>query len=170
MAKRGTVVRDIDHGWAAFQATVHTLARQRPRVVTGITGERGGALHAGSKRNDSVADIARKNEFGIGCAQRSFLRSNFDEKRDSYQRYLVNGMRREVVNVAKTNAQIDAYSSVTLKRLGLKVEGDIKRKIKGHIAPPNTPSTIKSKGSSTPLVATAQMIGALASETRKAGA
>jgi hypothetical protein len=162
--------RDVDHGWEAFQRTVHKLARQRPRVLTGITGDHGAALHNGSKRGDSVADIARKNEFGIGCAERSFLRSNFDQNRDGYQKYLVKGMRREVLAVCRGGAEIDAHSSITLKRLGLKVEGDIKRKIKSKISPPNTPHTIRSKGSSTPLVDTAQMIGALASETRKAGA
>jgi len=163
-------VREIDHGWAAFKKTVDALHRQRPRVVTGLVGEAAGAVHQDAERGESVAEIGRRNEFGIGVSERSFLRANFDENRDKYHRYMVNGMRREVVGVARTNQPIDAHSSVTLKRLGLKVEGDVKRKIRGHIPPPNTPATIRSKGSSTPLVDTGQMMQTLGSEIRKAGA
>jgi hypothetical protein len=187
MASRRVGVRDTDHGFKAFMKSVRAFEREKPRMVTGIIGAT--APHAKKPRKRaadadivrpipqaaarpplSVVEIARVHEFGLGNApERSFLRSSFDDNARGYQRYMVSGIRRELLESLGRNQVLVPAMSVTLKRVALKREGDVKRKIRSHIPPPNTPATIRRKGSSTPLVDTGEMMGKVGSELRRGG-
>lgn len=159
---------DIDKGYKAFRRTVDALAREDATIVTGLFGAEGAAVHPSSKLGESVATIAAKNEFGIGVPERSFLRSTWDLQRDRYEDYAARGLQREIVDVARTNVPINTDTSVTLKRLALRMEGDIKRRIgRREIPPPNAPSTIARKGSSTPLIDTGHLRRVIVAKVQK---
>jgi hypothetical protein len=185
MATRRVRVRDTDHGFKAFMKSLRAFEREKPRMVTGIMGAT--APHAKKPKRAaagdivrpikearpplSVVEIARIHEFGLGNApERSFLRSSFDDNARGYQRYMVNGIRRELLDALAKNQVLLPAGSVTLKRIALKREGDVKRKIRSHIPPPNTAATIRRKGSSTPLVDTGEMVGKIGSQLRRGGA
>lgn len=104
----------------------------------------------------SNAELAVIHEFGTDkIPERSFMRSTFDAKRDTYEA-LVEKMAPQVID-----------GKMKLKRLlslvGMKMTADIKHAVKSGagIPPPLQPETVKRKGSSRALVDTAQMINAL---------
>lgn len=195
----GVTITDKDLGMRAVMRMLDGLKVSAPRVVVGITGEGGRASHktredvAATRKHARAVKRARKkgkaeppapvastapaatvveigavHEFGAGrIPARSFLRSTFDAQRPKYQKFLTNGLRREVVAVAKTGQT--GPENLTLKRLGLVVEGDIKKRIADGIAPPLSPATIARKKSSKPLIDTGQLRASIASEIRRRG-
>jgi hypothetical protein len=182
-------VRDVDHGFAAFMRSVRAFERQRPRIRTGLVGEGAAAAHPGKRRATmrkdaapssrkgserpplTIVQIGMIHEFGLGrMPTRSFLRANFDDNHRKYQKALVQGVRRELLAATRSGVVLDISNTQTLRRVALKVEGDIKRRIRAGIRPANTPATIRRKGSSTPLIDTGRLIGAIGSEIRPEGA
>lgn len=195
----GVTITDKDLGMKAVMRMLDRLKASAPRVVVGITGQSGGAPHqthedvAATRKHARAVKRARKkglaepaapapasgpsativeigaiHEFGAGrIPERSFLRSTFDAQRKKYQKFMTNGLRREVVEVAKTGQT--GPENLTLKRLGLVVEGDVKKRIAEGIAPPLSPVTIGRKKSSKPLIDTGQLRASIASEIRRRG-
>lgn len=163
----GVTITDKDLGMKAVMRMLDRLKASAPRVVVGIVGEEAIAAH---RKGDglTVVEIGAVHEFGAGrVPERSFLRATFDQNRDHYQKFMTNGLRREVLDVAKTG---DAGpENRTLKQLGLKVEGDVKKRIAEGIDPPLHPLTIARKGSSKPLIDTGQLRASIASEIRRGG-
>lgn len=194
----GVTITDKDLGMKAVMRMLDRLKASAPRVVVGIVGEGGRASHrtredvaaarkharavkrarkkgaaepaapASSAPTATIVEIGAVHEFGAGrIPERSFLRSTFDAGRTKYQKFMTNGLRREVVQVAKTGQA--GPENLTLKRLGLVVEGDIKKRIAEGIAPPLSPVTIARKKSSKPLIDTGQLRASIASEIRRRG-
>lgn len=97
----------------------------------------------------SILEVAIYNEFGLGVPERSFLRAWFDEHRSENEDALRNAVKL-YLRGQKTLVEV-------LDLLGLKFQGGVQKKIAQGIAPPNAPSTIKEKGSSTPLIDTGQL-------------
>jgi len=135
-------------------------------VTVGIHGDKGeqkklvrlhpksAILPRGTKReavdpNITVAQVAAENEFGDrkkNIPQRSFLRSVLKEK------------AREINQIAqKALNKPEIFYDV----IGTYILNQINKKIVSGIAPANSPSTIKRKGSSTPLIDTGQLKAAL---------
>ena len=132
-------------------------------IVTGLAGLHGAELKVGILGLDSVftpgqegaatlVDIGTFNEFGTspkgqgpsfvgGSPARPFLRSTFDENLDKYELFIINLAKRKKVDPDKL-----------LNLLGLRIQADVRRKITTLKSPANAPSTIKSKGSSNPLI------------------
>lgn len=164
------LIEDTDLGWQAFKRSVQAFTQARPDVVAGVIGAPAGAVHKDSNKGENVATIGAKNEFGIGVPERSFLRSTFDANKGAYEKYVANGLQRELMRGAQARQEVTPDTSVTLKRISLKLEGDIKKRIAAQIPPPNAPSTIKQKGSSTPLIDKGQLRAAISAEMRKGGA
>ena len=82
--------------------------------------------------------IAASNEFGTKeIPERSFMRSTIGEKKNAYTKIL-----KFIANDVLYNKK---SLSPLLSKLGLRVEGDIKKKITDITQPPNAPSTIKAK-------------------------
>lgn len=99
--------------------------------------------------------IASVHEFGavinngkaiINIPERSFLRSTFDEKEAEWYEFL----KKQIVAVVKSNGK----SKFVWEMLGTKMVADIQKKIRDLKEPPNAPSTIATKGSSSPLIDT----------------
>lgn len=140
------VVTAKDHGANALIERL-TRAARGAELQVGIL-EKGSDAAAGSE-GQTVADVATRHEFGIGQHERSFIRGWYDERlaenREDFRK-----LQRQVLRGEITQAQ-------AFGRLGAKFVGDIQKRIVAGIDPPNAASTIKAKGSSTPLVDTGQL-------------
>lgn len=143
-------VRVVDRG--ANQVLREIGGRRAPGVIdVGVLGSKAGAAKRG-QRAITVADVAEWAEFGIGQPQRSWLRGWIDAHEDLIQRQIAAEMQA-VISARRTRSQ-------AIKRLGVWIQGEIQLNIANHPAngfPPNAPSTIARKGSSTPLIDTGQL-------------
>lgn len=102
-----------------------------------------------SGSNGGILSRAFWNEFGtVRMPERPFIRNSFRSNRESYRAM----MQRAALRIMRG----EMTKTVVLSQLGLKAAGDIQRSMPGT-PPPNAPSTIRMKGSSTTLVDTGQM-------------
>jgi phage gpG-like protein len=111
----------------------------------------------------TLAELAAIHEFGAPRANipaRSFLLRTFSE--DPGRGALMREMAR--LGRAVASGKIDIWQS--FERLGTWGVATVKNRIKAHIPPPNSPDTIKHKGSSTPLVDTGQLINSITYEVK----
>lgn len=179
---RKVKVKDTDKGWRRIKREI-AKARRKPHVQVGIFGAAALADHGG-KRNIEIAAV---HEFGasidhpggtayfvdadgeahfvsnaaatdnmprtkphkINVPERSFLRSTFDAKARVIAR-----MAREL-QARVLEGKLDTRKA--LEQLGLYVKGQVQSRISRGVPPPLRPSTVRRKGSSTPLIATGQL-------------
>lgn len=137
-------IRDKDNG---FRELFARIAKGKPVTVTvGVHAEEGAA----SDGKTTVAEVATYNEFGLGPPERSFIRDWADQHEDRN----LNMVRKiaESVVTGKGPTPDQAFDQI-----GLRFVGEIQARISGGIPPPNAPSTIAQKGSSTPLINTGQL-------------
>lgn len=131
------IIRDVDRGWKAIVAQVKAVAAVKPRVKVGVWGSR--------------AQEAIWNEFGTSrIPSRPFVRSTMDANAGKYARFMVAQARAGLGGNDTTYRQ-------ALNRLGLLMVADVQKTISAGVPPPNAPSTIARKGSSTPLIETGLM-------------
>lgn len=110
-------------------------------ITVGVHAEEG----AGDEGNGrTVAEVAEANEFGLGVPARPAITGWADENAESFP----SRMR------AETEAALAAKVSPAqrLDALAQAAAGEIQSRIAGGVPPPNAPSTIARKGSSTPLI------------------
>jgi hypothetical protein len=136
-------VTDKDKGWSALAQQLQSLSGD-VHVLVGVQGAQADAEHPGAGATN--AEVASWNEFGTSrIPARSFIRATIDiHERRLLQ--LAAKLGRGVVSGAFAPGQ-------ALQLLGEEAVGLIKDRINSHIPPPNAPSTIARKGSSTPLIA-----------------
>jgi hypothetical protein len=110
-----------------------------------------------------MADIATWNEFGTkatskhpGIPARSFMRSTFDEKLRTYERFIQKNLGKVGGSMVRTG-QGGITAEMFLNLLGEKIRADVQRKIVKLKDPPNQPSTIRKKKSSNPLIDTGRL-------------
>ncbi len=108
------------------------------------------APHTGGEAGESLLDIAQANEFGVGVPERSFLRGWVDERGAEVEK-AGGKLVSKMVNSSEPSAQR------TLDQLGLWSVGQIQKRIAERIPPPNSPYTIRKKGSDVPLIDTGQL-------------
>lgn len=139
-------ITDTDKGMMAVAARL--IGRHRVTV---------GVLSDGVEKNGkSIIEVAAIQEFGAPAAnipQRSYLRATVDEKRAEIQ--------ATQLALAKQIVFKDLDGRTAMDRLGARVAGLIQRRIAQGIPPPNAPSTIAKKHSSTPLIDEGQLRGAI---------
>lgn len=146
-------VEDHDRGWKHI-ADSFRAAKGGMVVHIGVQG-----IAAGERNeNEGVTNVelALIHEFGTPDnkpPERSFIRSSFDDHKKEYAGMLKAGSER----ILEGKLDIEQVVGV----VGEKVLADIKQKINDGIDPPNADSTIARKGSSTPLIDTAQMKNSL---------
>ena len=122
-------------------------------ITVGVHDDDGAAQHNGAE-GLTVADVATFQEFGTRTVpQRSFIRGWFDEN----QEFIAETLRKQFAAVAE--GKRDAETAA--ERCALAFEGGIKQRISRGIPPPNAPSTIAAKGSSTPLINRGQLRNAI---------
>ncbi|UPW82328.1 hypothetical protein [Lysinibacillus sp. Ag94] len=111
------------------------------------------AVEVGIFGDGEYVMIARVHEFGttirtkkatINIPERSFMRSAFEEKQDSWTKFV----KKQLPLVLES--KLDAHT--LCERLGALMVGDIQKKLTDIKSPANAPSTIAQKGSSNPLI------------------
>ena len=132
-------VKDIDRGLNSLLAR---MAKSKGLTLSvGIHDAEGNAPHGPT----TVGEIGTIHEFGLGVPERSFLRSWADENAGENQA-LIKVVGEKVVKGLDIQTGLD--------QLGLKFVAGIQGKISQGVPPPNAPSTVAKKGSSTPLIDT----------------
>lgn len=147
-----TSVKIVDKGLKALLDRVGKAAVKKTLTV-GVHDDAGGGAHGGG----TVIDVATKNEFGLGVPQRSFIGAWADERRAMHEDHLVKLGEALVKGTVKD-------VKFGLAQLGEVYVGEVQSRIAGGIAPPNAPSTIARKGSSTPLIDTGVLRSSIAAK------
>lgn len=111
------------------------------------------------KKSSNFATTASRKAHDIYIPQRSFLRATFDEKE------LVIGQHAEKV----VDSLISDNDSYDIKKFGNFVEGLVKDKIVNGPFVPNSPATIKRKGSSRPLIDNGHLHNSVRYQIRQKG-
>lgn len=149
-------VRTVDRGANALIERV-TRAARGTELRVGILEKGNDAAKEGD--GQTVADVATRNEFGLGVPERSFIRAWYDESLEQN--------RADWTKLHRQALRGDISEAQALGRLGVKFVGDIQKRIVAGIDPANAESTIKAKGSSTPLVDTGQLKSSVTFEVLK---
>lgn len=153
-------VTDTDRG---YKALVRSLRSSGGTIVgkAGIIGVKAAAEHATDGPEPLTnAELALIHEFGIGVPERSFIRAAFDKNHPKYDENMVKLVR------AIYDGKITIERAVGL--LGMQIASDIRNYIRdsGELLP-NAPSTIARKGSSKPLIDSAQLVNSISSAVVK---
>lgn len=145
-----TTIRDTDHGYKALVERVYGFAK--PSIDVGILAEDGSEVHGDD--DVTIIAVATFNEFGTeSIPARSFIRDWFDTAEPKLRQDLVTLMQ-SVIAGKRTKDEV-------LELLGQQCVGQIQERISEGIDPPNAPSTIRQKGSSTPLIDTGALRSAV---------
>lgn len=137
-------IKDIDHGYKKRVKSIRKMGD--PEVTVGIHEAEGGAQNGSA----TILDIAVWNEFGTSrIPPRSFIRAWFDENKSEVESMWKSAMRAVAKGkLSKQNA---------LDQFGLYCVGQIQARMAAGVPPPNADSTVRRKGSSTPLIDTGQL-------------
>lgn len=138
-----------DTGWLEFFKRAREIRDKRVRV--GVLSD-----DAHGDGDLTLSELATIHEFGTEdkrIPERSFLRSTFDEKRE------------ELAEVGEKLIGAVLDGKMTTERglglIGAKLAADVKGRITAGIDPPNAPTTVARKGSSTPLVDTGRLLNSI---------
>jgi len=144
-----------------FVVDIGIFGGTKTSVKTQSVKLRGKKISVKSKQSTGIriAEYATMNEFGTeNIPQRSFIRSTMDENWGYYW-----SLSTKEVNRILTGRQ---RAKGLYVKMGIKIKGDIQRKITSLRTPPNHPMTIKAKGSSNPLIDSGSMRMAIAYKVR----
>lgn len=156
--ERVTVV-DRDHGLKAFRQRLSEL--RGAGVTVGVHEDKGAEAHGESGL--TLAEVASIHEFGLGVPERSMVRQFVDENADQIREWQKRAA--EAVIAGEVTAE------QVLELLGEQILGAMKERILAGIPPGLSESTKRKRGGdATPLVDTAQMIGAFAYKLVTGGA
>jgi hypothetical protein len=157
-----TVV-DKDNGYKALTKRIWGMGR--PSIAVGIlTGQGAEERHAASagpqkteaKESLTTLQVAIWNEFGTArMPSRSFIRAWFDEKAGE----LRGDMRKLMVLVVAGKMSKEQ----ALELIAVRAVGQIQERMAAGVPPPNFPTTVARKGSSTPLIDTGQLRASITS-------
>lgn len=132
-------VEDRDNGYAKMIADLDALGHLE--ITIGVHAEEG----AGDEGNGlTVAEVAEANEFGLGVPARPAITGWADENAETFPTRMREESEAALRARASPAQRLDALAQVGA--------GEIQAKIAGGVPPPNAPSTIARKGSSTPLI------------------
>lgn len=132
-------VTDRDRGYKATFAAID--AAKKARISVGIHKEEGGAPEESGR---TVADVAEDNEFGIGVPARPVISNWADENEAEGVQQMKADIQAAVKSRTSPAQRLDARAQV--------FAGSMQAKVSAGVPPPNAPSTIAKKGSSTPLI------------------
>ena len=145
-----------DERWKALRKHVIALAAKKAYVKIGVLDD--GAHEGGTI---GLAELAAIHEFGspaAGIPERSFIRSTFRRVEDAEEKMiarLVKALFEGRIGLGQALGMLGAWGA-----------GQVQATIRQHLTEgpepqANKPSTIAAKGSSTPLIDTGQLIGAI---------
>jgi hypothetical protein len=155
---KGVRITDRDAGYAALVKRV--IGMNPVTVAVGVLAKDAQKSH---DEKTTILDIATINEFGSADGthppSRSFVRAWFDAEEPKIRELLVQQMGLAILG-RLTRQQV-------LDRIGAYCVGQIQARVAQGIAPPNRPSTIAKKGSSTPLIDTGLLRSSVSFEIRE---
>lgn len=142
------VITDRDRGAKKIEKAIADLGQLA--ITVGVHSEAGG---------ENVQN-AERHEFGLGVPQRSFIGAYADANQQDV-----------VARMGKAAAAglVSGNPRQNLEALALKCAGEVQASIAAGIAPPNAPSTIAKKGSSTPLIDTGQLRSSITGKVEQGG-
>jgi hypothetical protein len=147
-------VEDIDRGWEATEKAAKAAdtgnPANGPHVLIGVQGKSGQRKHPdpdGTGEDLTNVELATIHEFGLNVPQRSFIRATIDQYAPAIGERAGRYLQRWEKNQGDSK-ELERG----LRLLGEYIVGLIKQRIDNHIPPPNSPITIKIKGSATPLI------------------
>jgi phage gpG-like protein len=136
-------ISDEDLGWKRIKRELKSLNNIEIRVGINQFASRAG-------EGLSVAEYAYANEFGTdNIPARPFISTAFDENLDK----LKNKIQSNISAVFEDQKTLQS----AISEIAYLASGDIVRKIDSIFYPPNSPATIKRKGSSKPLIDSGRM-------------
>lgn len=142
----------------SFTATGPGLKSIAERLKQAATLEvRVGVLGTGGSRESGLtnADLMVIHEFGTeNVPERAPLRTTFDAK---HREWVI--LSKKLLS-ALIAGRVETEQALGL--LGAQAVADIQAQIRAGLPPPNAPSTIRRKGSSTPLIDTGRLLMSLA--------
>lgn len=156
MTAGDVVAKVVDDEWRKLLNRVTKLGALKVKI--GIVGSEANNEAA---PGITMARLAGVHEYGAAIQrgdvvtlipERSFIRSTIAAN-NNYVREI------EKLGAAVIDGKRDERQALGL--LGAKIAADIKKRIAEGIAPPNAPSTIAAKGSSTPLIDTGRLRNAV---------
>ena len=154
-SNRRVRITDVDHGYKALMETVAGLSEPTSIAV--------GVLERDAQTEDgavTVLDVGTWNEFGtVGIPSRSFIRDWVDGNRKRAQGILKKLLQRVIAGELTEDAALEQF--------GAWAKGEIQARIARGVPPPNAASTVKRKGSSTPLIDTGILRSSIDYEVRK---
>lgn len=130
-------------------------------IAAGILAKDGESAKKGTDAL-TLIQVAVWNEFGTSderVPERSFIRAWFDEQEPDLRAKLTILMRQVVAGKLTREQALD--------QMGLYCVGAIQKRMAEGVGPANAPSTVKAKGSSTPLVDTGQLRSSISFEVRE---
>lgn len=147
-------ITDKDHGWAAMRKRVFGFGK--PKITVGVLAGEGDEPKASGAL--TVLEAAIINEFGSengDIPARPAIRGWFDSaQKEIHDRLFLE--TQAVIAGKRTKEQ-------ALQRVALWAVGEIQKRIADGVEPANADSTVRRKGSSTPLVNTGQFRSSIAS-------
>ena len=145
----------VDHGYKVLMESVAGLSEPTSIAV--------GVLERDAQTEDgavTVLDVGTWNEFGtVGIPSRSFIRDWVDGNRKRAQGILKKLLQRVIAGELTEDAALEQF--------GAWAKGEIQTRIARGVPPPNAASTVKRKGSSTPLIDTGILRSSIDYEVRK---
>ncbi len=149
---------DRDRGYRALAERIFGF--ENPKVAVGILAADGEKRYEKGKTPATIADVAFWNEFGTeNIPARPFIRGWMDQHGKEIQ--------ETMFKLMKLVLQGKIQKEQALEQLGLWMAGQIKAYMAEGVPPPNAESTIKAKGSSTPLIDTGVLRSSISHEVRK---
>lgn len=146
-------VADVDKGLKRIQKELALIEKSYVLVgfqagTTTKTQQKGTRT---KKSGLSMPEIAYINEYGTKTIPaRPFMSTSFDENREKINNFIQTNFDKILIG--------ETTVSKSLGLLGIAMVGLIQKKIREIRSPPNSPRTIKIKGSSKPLIDFGQMI------------
>lgn len=140
-------------------SALDALRQIRRQVENGKSYVKVGVLGEGPKNRPrdagpSNVELAIWHEYGTRTApERSFLRSTMKRNAVAYATFLGANIHLVIQQKRKLEQLLNA--------LGAKAAADVKNTIRLGIPPPNSPETIRRKGSSKPLIDTGQLVNSI---------
>lgn len=166
----GVVVEDRDNGYAETIERIRELAAQGASVDVGILAKDGAAFEKYQNGSDApltILEVAIINHFGTEDGHvppRPFISGWFDDNE--------NRLREELVTMLQTVVAGKRTVEQALDLLGQRWAGEIQARIARHgdgTYAENKASTIKAKGSSTPLIRFGAIRGAVSYQVNLGG-
>lgn len=156
-------VRDNDKQWRDFVRGLEAISAAPKSVVTGIqegaTNEEGISVAGYAVANELGATIKHKHG-ATRIPSRPFMRLYFDNNRARIERFAENAITQAILGRATPQMAFNA--------IGVFTQAGIRKQIlKSSDYTPNSPLTVKLKGSSKPLVDHSIMLNTVTFELRR---